>query len=483
MGALEGGEAIAFASGMAAAAAVVEGRPAGSVAVAPAAAYGGISLLFAEQVRLGRMTVHEVDITDTTATVAALTDADLIWVESPTNPLLGVADLPPIVEAAHTVGATVYVDSTFNTPLVARPLDLGADVVMHAATKALAGHSDLLMGVLVTRSPERAEALRTRRIRTGAMPGALECYLALRGLRTLAVRMERAQANAMRLAAKLSEHPRVSRVRYPGLPSDPFHERATRLHRGYGTVISFDVDGSAEDAEAVCERVELITHATSLGGVESLIERRARYETDAAQGTPPSLLRLSVASTHRRPLGRPQPRAGSPLAAADSAVAIAARPSPRPVSPSPSVVVAASATGGPPIAADNTSSASARRRARRGVLPISCTATLPTIQPSVLTRLTTRVSRSTPRIPDHCGSDTPTSAPRSPSPAAESRASQAAWATTSPSEWPAHPSSPGHVNPARWHGRPGSIGCTSTPIPVRITGGPPPRRAPNPTDE
>jgi len=151
VGALEGGEAIAFASGMAAAAAVVEGQPTGSVAVAPAAAYGGISLLFAEQVRLGRMTIREVDITDTTATVAASTDADLIWVESPTNPLLGVADLPPIVEAAHTVGATVYVDSTFNTPLVVRPLDLGADVVMHAATKALAGHSDLLMGVLVTR--------------------------------------------------------------------------------------------------------------------------------------------------------------------------------------------------------------------------------------------------------------------------------------------------------------------------------------------
>ncbi len=198
VGALEGGEAIAFGSGMAAAAAVIEGQPTGSVAVAPVAAYGGTSLLFAEQVRLGRMTVREVDITDTAATVAALDGADLIWVESPTNPLLGIADLPVIVEAARPAGATVYVDSTLNTPLVVRPLDLGADVVMHAATKALAGHSDLLMGVLVTRSPERAEALRTRRTRTGAMPGALECFLALRGLRTLAVRMERAQANALR---------------------------------------------------------------------------------------------------------------------------------------------------------------------------------------------------------------------------------------------------------------------------------------------
>jgi cystathionine gamma-synthase len=298
VGALEGGEAIAFASGTAAAAAVVEGQPAGIVAVVPAAVYGGTAVLFAEQVRLGRMTVREVDITDTPATVAALDGADLIWVESPTNPLLGIADLPVIVEAAHAAGAVVYVDSTFNTPLVVRPLDLGADVVMHAATKALAGHSDLLMGVLVTRSPERAEALRSRRVRTGAMPGALECFLALRGLRTLAVRMERAQANALELATRLSQHPRVARVRYPGLPSDPFHERATRLHRGYGAVISFDVDGSAADAEAVCERVRLITHATSLGGVESLMERRARYPTDAARGTPPTLLRLSVGIEH-----------------------------------------------------------------------------------------------------------------------------------------------------------------------------------------
>jgi cystathionine gamma-synthase len=298
VGALEGGEAIAFASGMAAAAAVVEGQPAGCVAVAPAVAYGGTSLLFADQVRLGRMTVREVDITDTSSTVAALDGADLIWVESPTNPLLGIADLPPIVEAAHAAGAMVYVDSTFNTPLVARPLDLGADVVMHAATKSLAGHSDLLMGVLVTRSPQHADVLRTRRIHTGAMPGALECFLALRGLRTLAVRMERAQHNALELAQRLSEHPRVARVRYPGLPTDPFHERATRLHRGYGAVVSFEVDGSAETAEAVCERVRLISHATSLGGVESLIERRARYETDAAHGTPPSLLRLSVGIEH-----------------------------------------------------------------------------------------------------------------------------------------------------------------------------------------
>ena len=195
VGALEGGEAIAFASGMAAAAAVVEGQPAGSVAVAPAAAYGGTSLLFAEQVRLGRMTVREVDITDTTATVAALTDADLIWVESPTNPLLGVADLPPIVEAAayrrrhgvrrldlqYPARRPDRSTSARTSSCMPRPRRWPATPISSWACS-------------VTRSPERAEALRTRRIRTGAMPGALECYLALRGLRTLAVRMERAQA-------------------------------------------------------------------------------------------------------------------------------------------------------------------------------------------------------------------------------------------------------------------------------------------------
>jgi cystathionine gamma-synthase len=298
IGALEGGEAIAFGSGMAAVAAVVEGQPAGAVAVAPVSCYNGTSLLFAEQERLGRLTVREVDLTDTDAALAALPGATMVWIESPTNPLLGVADLPVIATAAHAAGAAVYLDSTFNTPMVLRPLDLGVDVVMHSATKYLGGHSDLLMGVLVTRTAERADALRRRRTTTGAMPGALECYLALRGLRTLAVRMERAQANAQVLAERLAADPRLSRVRYPGLAGDPSHERAGRLHRGYGAVVSFEVAGSAEDAEAVCERVRLITHATSLGGVESLIERRARYAGDAARGTPATLLRLSVGIEH-----------------------------------------------------------------------------------------------------------------------------------------------------------------------------------------
>jgi cystathionine gamma-synthase len=298
VGALEGGTAIAFASGMAAIAAVVESRATGCTIVAPTAAYSGSVSLFDEQERLGRATVRRVDTTDTGAVLAALPGSALLWLESMSNPMLGVPDLPALLGAAHDAGALVAVDATFSTPLNLRPLDLGADISMHSVTKFLAGHSDVLMGVLVTRSPELAEELTTRRRLGGAMPGALECFLALRGMRTLAVRMDRAQANALELATRLAAHPKVTRVRYPGLPSDPNHERAAATHRGFGAVISFEIDGRADDADRVCERVRLITFATSLGGVESLIERRGRYPVDAATGTPPTLLRFSVGIEH-----------------------------------------------------------------------------------------------------------------------------------------------------------------------------------------
>jgi cystathionine gamma-synthase len=165
-------------------------------------------------------------------------------------------------------------------------------------TKYFAGHADLLMGVLIAREGSQTEALATRRMMTGAIPGALEAYLALRGLRTLPLRLERAQANAFELAQRLSKHKAVARVRYPGLADDPGHDLASRLHAGFGAMMSFDVDGTAADADAVCERVQLITHATSLGGVESLIERRGRYAGEAANGTPPTLLRFSVGIEH-----------------------------------------------------------------------------------------------------------------------------------------------------------------------------------------
>lgn len=298
VGALEGGTAIAFASGMAAIAAVVDTLPSGSTLVVPSAAYSGAVSLFAEQQRLGRATTRPVDIVDTDAVIAALDGADLLWLEAMTNPLLGVPDLPALIDAARTAGVVVAVDATFATPIALRALDLGADIAMHSATKFLGGHSDLLMGVLAARSSALLDQLMTRRRLGGAMPGALECFLALRGVRTLALRMERAQANALELARRLSDHPAVTRVRYPGLPGDAGHERAGRQQRGFGAVISFETTGTAENAEAICSTVRLITHATSLGGVESIIERRGRYEVDAACGTPPTLLRLSVGIEH-----------------------------------------------------------------------------------------------------------------------------------------------------------------------------------------
>ncbi len=297
LGELEGGRALGFSSGMAAAAAVIESLPTGSVIVGPTQCYSGTSLLLDEQERLGRATARRVDISDTAAVLAAVTEKPtpaLLWVESPTNPTFGVADLPVLVDAAHAVGALVAVDSTWNTPMVLRPLAYGADIVMHSATKYLAGHSDVLMGALVAADGDLWARLKMRRDLGGAVPGALETYLTLRGMRTLAVRMDRAQANACELARRLDAHPAVRRVLYPGLPADPGHERVTRLHDGYGAMISFLVEGGATAADAVCDRVAIITHATSLGGVESLIERRARYAVDAANGTPENLLRFSV---------------------------------------------------------------------------------------------------------------------------------------------------------------------------------------------
>jgi len=282
LGALEGGTALAFASGMAAVAAIAEGRPAGSVAVIPAAGYTGSLAAFRAQEALGHLSVRGVDLTDTPAVIKALDGADLLWLETVTNPLLDVPDLPALIAAAHDAGALVCVDATLSTPLLLRPLELGADVVMHSVTKYLAGHSDLLMGALVTQSEPLASALAERRTLAGGLPGALEAYLATRGLRTLALRLERACANAATLASRLGSHPAVTRVRYPGV----------------GAMISFEVAGGAAAASAVCGAVRLITHATSLGGVESLIERRAMHAGDAGFGTPENLLRFSVGIEH-----------------------------------------------------------------------------------------------------------------------------------------------------------------------------------------
>ena len=242
-----------------------------------------------------------VDVSDTAAATAAAGRADLLWLESPTNPLLQVADLAAVCTAAKQAGARVAVDNTFATPLLQRPLDLGADIVMHSATKFLGGHSDLLLGIAVAADPAVAAALRHGRELAGATPGALEVYLALRGIRTLAVRLDWAQRSAQELARRLAEHPAVTRVRYPGLADHPGHGIAARQMRGFGAVLAFDV-ADAATADGICQRLRIISAATSLGGVESTIERRAKLP--GQEHLPPGLLRLSVGCEHVEDLWR-----------------------------------------------------------------------------------------------------------------------------------------------------------------------------------
>ncbi|HET6231786.1 MAG TPA: PLP-dependent transferase, partial [Longimicrobiaceae bacterium] len=317
VGGLEAGKAVAFASGMAAIAAVFDQLPAGAVVALPDDCYQGVAGLAAAGAERGRWSVRRVALDDTAAWIRACGAADLVWLESPSNPLLTVADLEAVCAAPRKPGAIVAVDNTFATPLNQQPLELGATVSLQSATKFIGGHSDLLAGVATTRDDALWHALRKTRELSGATPGTLEAYLAVRGARTLAIRLERAQRTAMVLAERLEAHPLVSRVRYPGLPSHPTHAVAKRVLKGFGTIISFDVDGGADFADQVCRSVRLIHHATSLGAVESTMERRAAIP---GQGhLPPSLLRLSVGIED----------AGDLWADLDSAIRSAAR-DPRP---------------------------------------------------------------------------------------------------------------------------------------------------------
>jgi cystathionine gamma-synthase len=293
IGALEGGRALAFSSGMAAATAAIGLFGAGAVVVAPAVAYMDVRRSLLRLQEAGRGEVRFVDITDTDAVIAACEGADVLWLESPTNPLLGVADVPYLCAAARQRGMLCVVDNTFATPLLQRPLELGADVVVHSATKAMGGHSDLLLGAVVVADEAHLAALREARELGGATPGALESYLCLRGLRTLPLRLERAQANAGVLAERLSDHGDVSEVRYPGLASHPQHQRSRETLAGAGFMLTFRVRGGAARADALVDAVRVLVHATSLGGVETTLERRARYP--AEQGiVPDDLLRVSV---------------------------------------------------------------------------------------------------------------------------------------------------------------------------------------------
>lgn len=282
VGALEGGDALAFASGLAAVAAALSLVPVGGVVVAPSEGYNGTVAALSDRAAAGQVTMRWLpDVTDTATVLAALEGADLLWLESPTNPLLEVADLATLLAAARERGILTVVDNTFATSLRQQPLSLGADLVVVSATKHLAGHSDVLLGVCLTAPTDGGRAVRERLLRhrtiNGAIPGPMETWLALRGLRTFPLRFERAEANAAALAERLRTHAAVEVVRYPGL----------------GTIVAIDVAGGAQGAEAVAAATRLWLHSTSLGGVESQIERRRRQPGEPLR-VPENLLRLSV---------------------------------------------------------------------------------------------------------------------------------------------------------------------------------------------
>jgi cystathionine gamma-synthase len=253
--------------------------------VAPSAAYTGVAVRLRELDERGAIDLCIVDAHDTQGVLTALDGAQVLWLESPTNPMLDLAELEVVIPEARSKGVFTVVDNTFATPILQRPLEWGVDVVLHSVTKSISGHSDLLMGALVTRDAELAEKLRVRRVLLGAAPSAFDCYLALRGLRTLGLRVERAQSNAIAITQAISVHPAITKVRYPG----------------FGTMAAIEVVGGADAAQRVCESVQVWTHATSLGGVESLLERRRRWPLESPR-VPDSLIRLSFGIEHESDL-------------------------------------------------------------------------------------------------------------------------------------------------------------------------------------
>jgi cystathionine gamma-synthase len=296
-----GSRALAFASGMAAEDTLLRTvcRP-GDHVVIPNDAYGGTYRLFAKVAEPWGVSHTPVPISDVDAVRAAVRSRPtaMVWVETPTNPLLTIADIAQLAEVAHESGALLVVDNTFASSYLQQPLTLGADVVVHSTTKYAGGHSDVVGGALITADAELGERLAFHQNAMGAVSGPFDAWLVLRGLKTLAVRMERHCDNAERVAAFLAEHPKVRQVLYPGLPDHPGHEIATKQMRRYGGIVSFRVRGGAEEAIRVCERAKLFTLAESLGGIESLIEHPGRMTHASAAGSPlevpDDLVRLSV---------------------------------------------------------------------------------------------------------------------------------------------------------------------------------------------
>jgi len=285
---LEGGEVVLFASGMAAATALMlTSLPPGSAIAIDHACYHGVRQ-FAET----HLAAHgvEVRLAPPAELESALQGAAMLWLESPSNPTLEVYDLASLAEAARAAGALCVVDNTTAGPLYQKALDLGADLALTSATKHLSGHSDLMLGYVTTRDPERAQALRGWRTKAGAIPGPFEVWLAHRSLATYALRLQRGSASALALAELVSARDEVSGVRYPGLPGDPGYEIARLQMRGFGTIVAFDL-GSRERAERFLASCELVTEASSFGGVLTTAERRARWGGD---DVPEGFIRLSA---------------------------------------------------------------------------------------------------------------------------------------------------------------------------------------------
>jgi cystathionine gamma-synthase len=302
LAALEGGaRAMAFASGMAAEDCLLRTVCApGDHVLIPDDAYGGTYRLFARVLSAWGVQYTVVPIADAAAVRDALaaTQAKLIWAETPTNPLLNIADIAELAHVAHEAGARLAVDNTFASPYLQRPLELGADFVVHSTTKYLGGHSDVVGGALITAEDGIAEQIAYTQNATGAVPGPFDAWLTLRGIKTLAVRMDRHCANAMRIAEMLVDHPAVAQVFYPGLPTHPGHKTAMAQMKAFGGMVSFRLRAGEQAAVDTVGRTRLFTLAESLGGVESLIEHPGRMTHASAAGSPlevpADLVRLSV---------------------------------------------------------------------------------------------------------------------------------------------------------------------------------------------
>ncbi|RYJ24774.1 cystathionine gamma-lyase [Streptomyces sp. L-9-10] len=301
LAALEGGRrGLAFASGLAAEDCLLRTLLApGDHVVIPNDAYGGTFRLFAKVVSRWGVDFSVADTSDAAAVQAALTPrTKAIWVETPSNPLLNITDIAQLAGIARSAGVKLVVDNTFASPYLQQPLALGADVVVHSTTKYMGGHSDVVGGALIVDDAELADELAYHQNAMGAVAGPFDAWLVLRGIKTLAVRMDRHSENATRITEMLTAHPRVSKVLYPGLPEHPGHEVAAKQMKAFGGMISFQVKDGEEAAVAVCDRAKLFTLGESLGGVESLIEHPGRMTHASAAGSalevPSDLVRLSV---------------------------------------------------------------------------------------------------------------------------------------------------------------------------------------------